>query len=139
MTTTITPLMASNNISPDTDLTVLENAIRLFTASESFNKARLSHFLNHGEWLPSYFEKEAEVFFGFRYTQENIADFLSAVYDHLNPNWRKEADEEFETLTDEEKQEIEELTGDLFNFIGKRLAQRDEENSVLSELIKELE
>lgn len=136
---TITTLMASNNISPDTDLTVMDNAIRLHNANEAFGHARLSHFLNHREWLPSYFEKEAEAFFGFRYTQDEIQQFLMGAYDHLNPNWQEEADAEFERLTDDEKQEIEELADDLINFLDERLTQRDKDNSVLAELAKELE
>jgi hypothetical protein len=139
MTTNISLLMASNDITPDTDLSVLDNAVRLFHVQNEFNKVRTQHFINHKEWLPSYFEKEAEAFFGGRYTQEQLQECWLRADNHLHPNWEAEADAEYEMLTDEEKQNIEELADDLLSFIDERLARRDQDNSILAELAKEFE
>lgn len=136
---TINGIMASHGITPDTDITVLENSVLLFQAWQSFTNTRTNHWLATKEWLPSYFEKEAEKFFGGRYSEDEVHECWLRADEHLNPNWEEEANREYEALSDEEKAEMIELQDDLFSFISERMGQREREDAILAELAKEFE
>ena len=134
---TINGIMASHGITPDTDITVLENAVLLFRAWETFTNTRTHHWLRTREWLPSYFEKEAEAFFGGRYSEDDIHDCWVVADEHLNPNWEEDADRCWEEMSDEQKAEMEEIQDDLWNYIAERQEQREQEKAVLAEMEKE--
>lgn len=135
----IKSIMEATGITPQTELDTTENAVLLFTAWQVYTDARTAHFIAHKEWLPSYFEKEAELFFGGRYTEERLHDIWVVAHDYLNPNWEQEADEIFDDLTDEQRAELTEAQDDMMAFVAKKMNERANDRAVLAELAKELE
>jgi hypothetical protein len=135
----INSIMRAEGITPDTELEIMDNAVAMFRAWEVFTSGRTAHFIAHREWLPSYFEKEASLFFGGRYTEEDIHEVWVSAYDHLNPNWEAEAENELAKLTDDERAELEEAVDDMMVFVEGKIRERDKTNSALAELAKEFE
>lgn len=135
----ITSIMESAGVTPETELYIMENAVRMFRAWEVFTEERTRHFIAHKEWLPSYFEKEAEQFFGGRYTEDDIHEVWVAAHDHLNPNWEQESEDAVASLTDDQRAELDEATDEMMEFVVKKLNERANDRIVLAELAKELE
>jgi hypothetical protein len=135
----INSIMRAEGITPNTELEIMDNALAMFRAWETFTEARTAHFIAHREWLPSYFEKEASRFFGGRYTEEDIHEVWVCAHDHLNPNWEQEADDALANLTDDERAELEEAVDDMMTFVEKKFQERDKTNAVLAELAKDFQ
>jgi len=139
---TINGILVSHGIQPDTDIHIAENAVLLFRAWETFTNERTRHWIATKEWLPSYFEKECEKFFGFRYTEEEIHDAWLTANDLLYPNQEEtEADARayYDAMSDEDKAETDEMLRDLWEFVEGKLRERDTDNEVLAQLAKEFE
>lgn len=135
----ITSIMESAGVTPETELELMENAVRMFRAWEVYTDARTRHFIAHKEWLPSYFEKEAALFFGGRYTEDELHQIWVVVHDYINPNWEQESEDAVASLTDEQRAELDEVAEEMMEFVSKKINERANDHAVLAELAKELE
>lgn len=137
----ISDIMSAHNITPESDISQLDVALRLHQAWMDFTNQRTLHWIRHQEWLPSYFEKEAERFFGGRYTEDEVHDYWVRADEHLCPPEVLEAETErvLAEMSDEDRAEVEEMSRDLYEFIAKRREQREKDNAILAEIAKEFE
>lgn len=135
----IKTIMEAAGVTPQTELELTENAVLLFTAWQAYSDIRTAHFIAHKEWLPSYFEKEAELFFGGRYTEDELHQVWVVAHDYINPNWEQKLDDAGANLSDEEKAELDELAEEMMEFVSKKINERANDHAVLAELAKELE
>lgn len=112
--------MSDFDLEPETDFTIDENAVRFFHYWEALSMELIMHLIEHHETIPASTTLH-RVMFEFCLSDEAVNDIFhrgeSIVHGDL-------------TEREEEHAEVdEELINDLIEFVGKRIAQRAEEEA----------